>query len=128
MANGLSVPITTNNGGGASLDEGSEQLKKLLVLALQPCPSANPFQDLGLAADIIFRVNEPDIESEVLLEVERIFSFFEAANRARIASTPTFSRPNPEELQMELDYIDLETNRTESLAIILSSVLSEGGG
>ncbi len=128
MANGLSLPIRANDRGGAAIDKGSDQLRKLLSIALQPCPSANPFQDLGLAADIVFRVNEPGIESEAALEVERIFSLFEASNRARLASTPTFSRPNPDELQMELEYIDLETNRTESLAVILSKVISEGGG
>lgn len=128
MVDGLKIPIEVSGGGGAATDAGGEQLKKLLSIALQPCPSANPFQDLGLASDIIFRINAPSIEGEVSLEVERIFDYFETINRARLVSTPEFSRPRPNELQMDITFIDLETSREENLAVVLSGVIGEGGG
>lgn len=128
MASGLSLAIRVNNGGGASVDKDSAQLAKLLVIALRPCPSANPFQDLGLASDIIFRINEASIEGEVSLEIERIFSLFESANRARLVGVPTFTRPKAGELQADITYIDLEQSRQENLSLILAAVLAEGGG
>jgi len=119
MASGLDVPVSAGKDGGAVVVDGGEQIKKLLMIALRPCPSANPFQDLGLAGDIIFRINDPLIESEITLEIERLFKFFETRKRARLASRPVYSRSKEGELTVEIEYVDLETSRAELLSLTL---------
>jgi hypothetical protein len=47
----------------------------LVTLALQDCSSDNPFQDLGLSLDIIFQINDIDVE-EVKGNIENVFDAF----------------------------------------------------
>jgi len=120
MASGLQIPINVNKRGGAQVTDEDDQLKKLLLVALRPCNSANPFQQLGISADVIFRVNDDMIESEAALEIKNIFDYFEERKRARLVSDPVFSRPRVGELQVDLEYINMENNRVNTLSLTLT--------
>lgn len=116
---GMSVPIAVDQAGGALLDEGGDQILKLLMLALTNCESANPFQNLGLPEDIIFRINDPIVEAEVALAIENVFKTFETAKRARLVKAPEFTRRVEGELEVRIDWVDLEETRRQSNTFII---------
>lgn len=116
---GLSVPIAVNQAGGALLDEGGDQILKLIMLALTDCESANPFQNLGLPEDIIFRINDPIVEAEVSLAIQNVFKSFENAKRARLIGSPEFTRRQEGELEVKFDWVDLEQTRRRSNSFII---------
>lgn len=120
---GIDLPFRVTSQGGLAMSEDKEQVEKLLIVALQPCPSENPFQDLGLAADVIYRINDKFIESEIILEVERLFAFFERQRRARLNGRPIFSRTTEGELQMDIEYVNLETARQRVLTMVLPTTI-----
>ena len=82
---GLEVPIEAQNGRLMTV-AGEDQLKKILMLNLSNCDSANPFQDLGLDPGIVFRLDDPDTRALIRSQIVTLFKRFEREGRARLAN------------------------------------------
>lgn len=120
MPTGFALPLSVDGLGRAQIVSGSEQLAKLLIVALQPCPSENSFQQLGLSEHVIFSINAPNIRAQLNREVANIFKSFQRERRAKLIGTDFERDGVSQELKMFITYQDLETTRTEDLVLILS--------
>jgi hypothetical protein len=118
MAGGLALPVAVQQ-GRAAIVQGEAQLKKVIFLALMPCPSANPFQDLGLEPDLVFSINDEATEALVNRRIDDAFRRFEAEGRARLADGyPQFSIDSAtQELIADIKYVNLETTSEEELSV-----------
>lgn len=76
MATGLAIPVRPGSSGGAVTVTGSEQLRKVILLAVAAGDDENPFQELGNREDIIFQVNDPSIQGVIRQRIRRILSKF----------------------------------------------------
>jgi len=120
MATGLSLPVSVNDLGRAVISSGTDQLTKLLLIALQPCSSANPFQQLGLTERVIFSVNSPNIRAQLNREVSNIFATFQRDGRARLRNVSFEKDSTTQELKMFITWQDLETTRDRDLVLVLN--------
>ena len=120
MTVGLDLPLVVDELGKAKRISGSEQLAKLLAIALQSCSSENPFQDLGLDERIIFSIKAPNIRGRVRLNIVRIFQSFERNRRARLRTLDFES--SGENLKCFVAYQDLETTKNEDIILLLPVV------
>jgi len=119
MSSGLSVPVSVDKLGKARVTSGSDQLRKLLMVAIQPCPSDNPFQDLGLDEKLIFSVNSPPLQGKLRLAIDRIFATFQRQGRAKLRSIKYSTDSNRQEMKVFLSYQELETTEDKEIALIL---------
>jgi len=77
MPTGLKVPVRVNKAGGAAVETNeSEQTKKMLALAFSEGDDDNPFQDLGLKANIIFSIKGPAFRGRAERAVNAILARF----------------------------------------------------
>ncbi len=120
---GMSSPLATNLRGGLMRSSGHEQLVKLIRANLQDCDSDNPFQgDLGIGNQHIFKLDNDDSQSELMIRIKQLFKRLSLENRASLNGTINFSSVDGE-LTAEVSYIDLEENKPDTLTI---SKLSDG--
>ena len=121
---GLEVPIEAQNGRLITV-AGEDQLKKILMLNLSNCDSANPFQDLGLDPGIVFRLDDPDTRALIRSQIVALFKRFEREGRARLANgSPSFvSDPATQTLMADVRYINLETTTEVEMRLIFESSL-----
>lgn len=108
MATGLRLPLGVDERGGAALEEGDDQLSKIISIALAPCGSDNPFQDLGINESIIFDLASPRTQARLKGRIERVFKRLEAEKRAKIKSL-RFDFGDGE-LMAKITYINLESD------------------
>lgn len=108
MATGLRLPLGVDERGGAALEEGDEQLSKIISIALAPCDSANPFQDLGIDEAVIFDLASPRTQARLKSRIERVFRRLEAEKRAKLKSLRF--EPAEGELIAKITYINLESD------------------
>jgi hypothetical protein len=119
MPVGLKLPLGVDSLGRAERHGGTDQLRKLLVIALSPCPSSNPFQNLGLPENIIFSINSPNAKAQIDLAIRNIFERFETQGRAKLRSVD-FATPTDEgQLPVIINYQDLETTKDEDISLTL---------
>lgn len=116
MAKGLNVPITVNKGGGASKTKPETQLDKLVVLAVQEGGDDNPFQDLGLKPNIIYRINDDISKFDVKEELQRVLKSF--VGRLELGPDGIVLKSSEDEQNQELqgemnvmfEYLNLDTD------------------
>ena len=106
MARGIELPTRAKN-GRLRLLAGDEYIRQLVITAMQPGDSENPFQDLGIGEDMIFEINDDLLEGEIRARAERVFTILDRDQLARLESL-RFERENGD-LTMFVDYVDLET-------------------
>lgn len=110
---GLDVPLKVNKSGGFATVSGDDQNKKIIMLAVDYCPSENPFNtDVGIEHPI-FGINDVSLQSRSLIRIKEVFRNFQNQNRMKYKSSK-FSSVN-EELVVDIDYIDMQTDRPESV-------------
>jgi len=119
MATGLTYPISVDELGRAPTVSGSEQLKKLIMIALQPCSSENAFQNLGISERVIFAINAPNLKALLDRDIRRIFKTFERDKRAKVRNINFEVDSLNQELKVFITYQDLETTRDEDIVLIL---------
>lgn len=122
MPKGLALPLDVNSLGRATVVSGSEQLGKLLIIAIQPCSSDNPFQDLGLPENLIFDINSPTLHGKLNLAIQNIFASFEKEGRARLRSVNFENVSETQELKVFVEYQDLETMQEKEVALMLPRI------
>lgn len=112
MPTGLKIPVGVDKSGGAAVETNeSAQTKKLLVLALSEGGDENPFQNIGLPADLIFSIKSPALRARSEKMINRILAKF----TERVALGPkepfTFKEDTPGEYELTFQYVDLLTNK-----------------
>ena len=115
MFKGLSVPVTVNKGGGAKKQGSDTQLDKLIVLALQEGDDDNPFQDLGLSPNIIYRINDDISKYDVKEEIERVLTSFKgrmklSAEGVQINELRNTLQTVEGESHVSFEYMNLDTH------------------
>ena len=114
MATGIALPFKGISGAVATVS-GSAQLQKLIIVRLSDCDSANPFQDLGIGADVIFGIDSEESRNVLRLRILEVFKHFEQAGRAKLmGGYPVFAfNSSTQELQADIKYINLEIAQPE---------------
>jgi hypothetical protein len=116
---GMLSPLSVNRKGGAVTVSGSDLIWQLLITALRDCTSANPFQDLGISDQLIFSIDDQQSVASLNLAIQRIFMQFEANQLARLVKGDrgiVFSKSAEGQLDCEISYVDLETDKNETLS------------
>jgi hypothetical protein len=116
---GLKAPLSATKGGGLATEQGADQTRKVLMLALDFCPSENPFNDdVGIEYPV-FDINDPSLQSRTAIRIQEVFRRFEQEDRARLIDF-SFTSEN-EVLAVDIEYYDMQTDRPESLRHELTS-------
>lgn len=114
------MPLRTNRGGGAKLDDGSSQLSKLIRSALLEGDDENPFQDIGLSARMVYRINDDASKFDLKDEIERVLSQFKGRMKIigeGIVLKPVYSdETKEEEMHVYFEYIDLDQGVAEEFS------------
>lgn len=112
MATGLRIPVGVDGTGGAALTSGDAQDRKIIMTALGDNESENAFQqDIGLGSFMIFDVDAPDVQAQVLRRIRRIFQEFRAQQRFKLLDdTVKFKKEAEGELAIEFKYRNLESD------------------
>lgn len=120
MTTGLSIPLQVNKGGGAKKDSGGSQLHKLIILALQEGDDENPFQDLGISAKMVYRINDDaskfDIEEELTRALKPLAGRMKILDPGIVLKPVYEERNKKEEMHVSFEYIDLETGKQEDFS------------
>ena len=119
MPAGLDLPLGVDDLGRAKVASGTEQTLKLLITAIQPCPSDNPFQELGLDEGLIFAINRPSFQGRVKLAIQQVFTSFESEGRAKLKTVDFSTDPDTQELNAIVSYQDLETDDDQDIIVPL---------
>jgi hypothetical protein len=111
MAKGLKVPVGVNEAGGAAMVDADDDLAKIIMLALSPGYSRNPFQKLGMDEGIIFDTGTARTMASIQLSIEAIFKRLEASNRAALDDNGLIMEMDEGTMEMRatVSYINLET-------------------
>ncbi len=114
MPTGLKVPVGVGKSGGAAIESNeSEQMKKLLFLALSEGDDSNPFQKMGLSGDLVFAINSTAFRGKAERQIQQVIQKFSD----RIALAPdtaiTLQSLNDGEVELAFEYVDLLTNKVE---------------
>jgi len=119
---GIAIPFSADGRGRLALVSGDDQLRKLIILNLSDCDSANPYQDdLGLGADMIFAIASVKLRADVKRKVNSLFRRLQLTDRARLSGPPSFTTDEEEQsITMDIDYINLEENRPGQLGMKFS--------
>ncbi len=123
---GLGVPIRVE-AGGLAVCAGEEQLRNIILLSLSLCESENPFQDLGIGADLVFDNDTEAVRGRIRGRVSSLFRRLEREGRARLVlGYPIFARED-DGLVVQLRYINLETTEEAELELLYGSATFAGG-
>jgi hypothetical protein len=118
MAQGIQIPLKTNNGRLQKLS-GDDYIDLLIRVALIGAESENPFQTLGLGEWMIFGINDAMAEAEIREKVVLIFEAFKADQLAKIndPSTDITFDHNEGDMLMNVSYINMETQERVELDV-----------
>jgi len=121
-ASGISIPFRADGDGGVALSEGDPYIRGQVLATVSPNDSENPFQDLGGSESPIFQ-NADDVEwrQVVRRRIRRQFDELENNNLARLVNL-RFGKGNEEgDLEVSLDYINLESTENRDVTVDLRS-------
>ena len=130
MTRGIKVPVQVSYTGGVLMQEGDEQNRQDLRLALGDNDNDNAFQqDIGLGNRFIFDLRNAGFRSVVLARLFRMFTAFEAQRRFRLVrgSLKWTRGPASGEETLELRYIDLESDEVRTFSRTFSPRTIGGG-
>lgn len=115
---GLAIPVRADGRGRWQRLSGSQQTRKIILLNLTDGQSRNPFQDIGLGRDMIFASMSRSLQADMRRRIKTMFDRFEAAKRARLIKQPVFTEfPETQELEVRIDYLDMENNKPQEAVI-----------
>lgn len=119
---GLAMPHKIIN-GKLQLEVGAKQLAKVIMIAVGPRNSTNPWNVAGIQA-APFGLNNTATKTRIRSDIERHFSRLERTGRARL-ETMEFVQEE-ELLSVSIRYRDLVRGKTETATIPVLQTL--GGG
>lgn len=120
---GIALPFQADGRGRLVTIDRDAELSKIINMQLQNMESNNPFQDLGLGEEMIFAVDNDDLQSDLRRRINEIFRQLQLQDRARLEKPPVFSLTAEGELEVAISYIDLETNKIDEFTRVFP-----GGG
>ena len=113
---GIRAPITASKSGGFMVESGENQLKKIIMLQLDYCPSDNPFNDdVGIDYPV-FDVNDISTQARTEIKIRDVFDRLKKQDRARLENIEWSSEG--EELAADIEYYDMQTDRHDSLRYV----------
>ena len=126
MATGFSVPPRANPNGGIALSSGSEQDNNIIGLALSTDETEHGFQqDTGIGDDMIFDMNDPLAQANILGRIRKVFATFKRLKRFQlIENTIAFTQIDGD-LILSFKYLPMETDAEPQT---YSDTLSSGNG
>ena len=109
-ASGISLPFTGDGDGGLRLVESDKYVDRMVILAVLPNESDNPFQDIGGTVTPIFK-NSSDRAWKQFLKsrIKSQFSILETNNLARLTKVEIGKPDSEGNVPVEVRYINLET-------------------
>lgn len=117
MAVGLRVPVGVGRSGGAATEDAEEQLTKVLRQALLPGGDDNPFQEIGIPERFIFAINDSGTAGVIRQTVRKIITKFSDRMSLKPGTTIQLQQTAEGELQIQFEYIDLETNEPKDFIL-----------
>ena len=81
---GIGTPARANGRGGLHIPPTNEHIRGLLGIALSPCTSSNPFQNIGLQGDITFDIADNLTFVNLKEDIKEIMTEFEAEELAAL--------------------------------------------
>lgn len=110
MGRGLALPVKPGPDGRAMMLEDDDQLDSVIMIGLNDCTSANPFQSLGIPMDNIFDLNDDSVRGRVRDYLERFFKRLQNAGRARLLSVTAESELSEQgEAVLVVRYMHMKT-------------------
>jgi hypothetical protein len=85
---GIGTPTRANGRGGLHLPGTNEHVRGLLGVALSPCHSSNPFQQIGIQTDITFDLADNFTFTKLIEDIEEIMDEFEKEELATLQNRP----------------------------------------
>lgn len=113
MFKGVSIPISVNVNGGIKKESNSEQIKKLLSLALSEDDDDNPFQDLGLDSKLIYSVSSNIKNAEIKIRINKIIQRFNNRIKLVLVEPILIERFNEGEIQITIKWYDTQSNKSD---------------
>jgi len=114
MPTGLRVPVGVNKSGGANIEsDESQQLKKMLFLALSEGDDDNAFQGLGIAKILIFSIRNAAFRGRAERSINAILAKFADRVALRPDMPLLFEENAPGEVTLTFEYIDKLTDKVE---------------
>lgn len=121
MAQGIAVPVRVVQ-GRTVVESGSDQIAKLIRLAVAEAASANPFNtDVGVRSPV-FDLQGSAARAILDQAVRRHFDRLAAGGRADLLDLRITEDADTAETIVEITYQDLETDEQRSLSVKAGSV------
>jgi hypothetical protein len=118
---GIAIPFSADGRGRLALCSGPAQLRKIIIQNLSDCESLNPFQDLGIGAEMVFAINSTKLRQDIKRKINELFKRLQLADRARLNGPPTFKEDlKLMNLEVSINYIDLVENKPGDVGITFS--------
>jgi hypothetical protein len=130
MARGLAIPVGVDATGGTAMAEGDPKNTQVISTAIADCDSDHAYQlDLGVGSGMIFDINDPEGQSQVIRRVRSVFQDFRDVQRFKLLpNTIKIEQETEGELVMEFKYIDLESDEEKTFRETLTGVENPAGG
>jgi len=125
MSKGVKWPFEATGRGG--LKQSSDNIKGLLALALLPRHSSNPFNErdgIG-SADWTWTAVTPHSTAMMKQRVERVFSRFQRAGRARLVGVEVHApgaHADDGQVLVEVVWVDLGTGMSDTTTVSVGDV------
>lgn len=117
---GLAIPVRCRN-GRAVLSSGEAQTRKIVTLLVGDGDTANPFLSVGISHPV-FSLMTPGASDLMKRDIEKHFARLKKKDRAELKSVSVAeSTTKPEELEVNLVYVDLHTDAEHEVMVDLGS-------
>jgi hypothetical protein len=111
MTTGLRIPVGVSKSGRAAVEtDEAAQMDKILFLALAEAGDDNPFQYVGMDAELIFGIKDASVKGLALQKLQRILSRFSDVIEVPKDSPITVNVENEGEVELSFSYKYLPTN------------------
>ena len=124
MPVGFRLPVGASNSGGMHLEDGDENDRKIIAIALGSDDNENAFQqDVGLGDFMVFAVDDPEIRGKIMNRIRRIFKRFEAQKRFKLFPSTVRWLTDDEsgEVTLEFKYLNIESDEEKTFSRTLNS-------
>ena len=115
-SSGIKIPFQRNSRGLTATDSGDSYLAGLILVALNDCDSANPFQDLGIGENV-FSIQDSAARSKIAGRISNVFDEFKRLEMAELSRSGIKFSDQDGETIVNVDYISLESGKPQSLTL-----------
>ena len=117
---GIAIPVRCRH-GRVVLDSGEAQTRKIVTLLVSDGDTANPFLGVGISHPV-FSLMTPGASDMMKRDIEKHFDRLKRKDRAALKSVSVAeSTTKPEELEVNIVYVDLHTDEEHEVKADLGS-------